>query len=262
MTQKSSNQTDYKTLPSIMVAPNGARRTIQDHPALPVTISHIIETAIECKNVGADGIHAHVRDENQKHILDAGLYKELIAEFEKHLPDFFVQITTESVGQYSPQQQRQLVHDVAPKAVSISIGEMMADDNEVATRNLYHWAMEADVQVQHILYSVRDVARFLVLLEREIIPAQDHQLLFVLGRYTKGNQSLPNELDPFLTAIRLIEQKIEWAICAFGQGETDCLKYAHKKGGKIRIGFENNLQNKDGSIAVNNAARVLDFLKP
>lgn len=261
MSQQTSKQADFKTLPNIMVAPNGARLTRDDHPALPVTISQIIDAAILCKNAGADGIHAHVRDKDQKHILDAGLYKELLAELEKQLPDFYIQITTEAVGQYTAQQQRQLVRDVNPKAVSISISEMLSDGNEIASRDLYFWAMEAGIHVQHIFYSITDVARFLMLVEKSIIPEQNHQLLFVLGRYTKDNQSHTSNLDPFLTAIRLIEQKFDWAVCAFGKEETNCLKYAEKKGGKVRLGFENNLLNHDGSIAQNNAARVLDFLK-
>ena len=32
----------------IMVAPNGARKTAQDHPAVPVTDSELVETAVTC----------------------------------------------------------------------------------------------------------------------------------------------------------------------------------------------------------------------
>ena len=35
-------------LPKLMVAPNGARRTKQDHPAIPVTLEQTIETAKKC----------------------------------------------------------------------------------------------------------------------------------------------------------------------------------------------------------------------
>lgn len=260
MPKHSSISSDFISLPEIMVAPNGARLTTNDHSALPVTIPQIIETAIECNRSGADGIHAHVRDENQKHILDAGLYKELLEEFKLLIPDFYVQITTEAVGQYSPREQRQLIYDVVPKAVSISITEMMADDNQAAARDLYHWANEAGIQIQHILYSTKDVARFIELTNTNIIPEQTHLLLFVLGRYSENKQSLPKDLDPFLAAIKPIKIKIDWAVCAFGRRETDCLNYARKRDGKVRIGFENNFQNKDGTIATNNADRIFELL--
>ncbi|MEC7495261.1 MAG: 3-keto-5-aminohexanoate cleavage protein, partial [Pseudomonadota bacterium] len=35
-----------KDLPRLMVAPNGARRTKADHPAIPVTIQETVETAL------------------------------------------------------------------------------------------------------------------------------------------------------------------------------------------------------------------------
>ena len=45
-----------------MVAPNGARPTKKDHPAVPVTISETVETAKACFKSGATGIQFHMRD--------------------------------------------------------------------------------------------------------------------------------------------------------------------------------------------------------
>ena len=54
----------------------------------------------------------------------------------------------------------------------------------------------------------------------------------------------------------LAEHPADWAVCAFGQGETASLRAAHAAGGKLRVGFENSLVNEDGSIARDNAERV------
>ncbi|MEM8916119.1 MAG: 3-keto-5-aminohexanoate cleavage protein, partial [Pseudomonadota bacterium] len=117
-------------LPTLMVAPNGARRTKADHPALPVTIPEIVATAKACFEAGADGLHAHVRDGDQRHVLDAGLYRELLSELSAQVPDLAVQITTEAVGQYSPPEQRAVVREVMPKAVSVALSEMLSDGDE------------------------------------------------------------------------------------------------------------------------------------
>ena len=85
------------SLPDIMIAPNGARRNKADHPQLPLTIEEIVSTANSCWQVGAGGIHVHVRDENNQHTLDSGLYREVINELKIQLPYMFTQITTESV---------------------------------------------------------------------------------------------------------------------------------------------------------------------
>jgi len=250
-------------LPMIMVAPNGARRGKADHPALPVTISETVETAKACFDAGARGIHAHVRDENGAHVLDAGLYVELIAQMENHVPDMAVQITTESVGLYAPASQRQLVRDVMPNAVSIALREMLPDDDELdAVRTFYHWADEAEIAVQHILYTPKDVADLLEYVRRGIVPNNDLQLLFVLGRYAKDQQSQVKDMDPFLDVLTTrgkSPEKIQWALCAFGRNETDCLAAAVKRGGKARIGFENSLWNRDGSLAADNAERVREL---
>ena len=59
-----------KTLPNLMVAPNGARRTKSDHPAIPVTLEETVETTKRCHAAGAEAIHFHLRDDAQQHILE------------------------------------------------------------------------------------------------------------------------------------------------------------------------------------------------
>jgi len=45
-----------------MVAPNGARLTKKDHPAIPTTVSETIVTARRCFEAVAQALHLHVRD--------------------------------------------------------------------------------------------------------------------------------------------------------------------------------------------------------
>ena len=85
------------------------------------------------------------------------------------------------------------------------------------------------------------------------------QVLYVLGRYEKNFQSNINDLDSFLLEHKSILNSIEWGVCAFGKAETDCLIKAFSLGGKLRVGFENNFYNKDGSIAETNADRVSEI---
>ena len=46
----------------ITVAPNGARRTLSDHQAVPVTVEDTARCAKACMEAGAAMIHLHVRD--------------------------------------------------------------------------------------------------------------------------------------------------------------------------------------------------------
>lgn len=244
-----------------MIAPNGARRSRADHPAIPISIEQTVATAAACHAAGADALHAHVRDQQGGHVLDAGLYRELIDQMAIAVPTMPVQITTEAIGIYSPSQQRQLVRDVMPSAVSVGLKEMLSDNDPDAARDFYAFAAEADIAVQHILYSSDELRFFHHCVDAGTIPAGPQQLLFVLGRYTAGQQSDPADLQSFMEALPYKDNDYahDWAICAFGANETRCLDHAYQAGGKGRVGFENSLFHQDGTLAGDNAERVREI---
>ncbi|WP_417601718.1 3-keto-5-aminohexanoate cleavage protein [Pararhodobacter oceanensis] len=249
------------TLPQIMLAPNGARRTKDDHAALPVTILEVISAAKYAFDAGAHALHAHVRDAKQMHVLDAGQYRELIAEMARMLPDMPVQITTETAGLYDAAAQRALVEQVMPEGVSVALREMWpVPGADAQASRFYHWAQEAGIAVQHILYSPQDVERLARKVAQGDIPAPA-QCLFVLGSYTPPTRGTPAMLHGFLQAFAQLPAGSDWAACAFGEDERDCLLAAHAQGGKMRIGFENNLTGADGKPAVDNAAQVRDLVQ-
>lgn len=243
-------------LPQIMLAPNGARRTKADHPALPITISETVLAAKAGFEAGAGALHAHVRDDDGAHALDAGLYRELIAEMARAVPDMPVQITTEAVGRYPPEEQRAVVEAVCPEGVSVALREMWPVEGPDAEASaFYHWAADEGIAVQHILYAPDQVARLARLVRDGHIPSSG-QLLFVLGQYDPPRNGTPDDLTEFIAAMDGLTEPADWAACAFGRRETDCLLAAIAQGGKARIGFENNLLGSDGKPALDNAARV------
>lgn len=241
-----------------MVAPNGARKLKADHPAIPISISETVETAVACYEAGATGLHLHVRNPDGSHSLDANLYKQAIAELKSAAPELYIQITTESVGQYSPEQQRQVVRDVMPQSVSVSLAEMLSEGNTPEALNFYKECHSDGIAVQHILYGQDDLNALGQLLEAQSISADGLQLLFVLGRYTQNQQSSPADLDPFLEWMKTNAISADWALCAFGTQETACLFRGLCEGGKARVGFENSFWNEDGSLAKNNTERVAE----
>ena len=250
-------------LPTLMVAPTGARRTKQDHPALPISIDEIVAEAKACYDAGADGLHLHVRDENGAHTLDVGLYREALQELSVFVPDMRVQVTTEAAGLYAPDEQRRVVNSLKPGLVSISIAEMTSDTDDKAVIDFYRGCKDDAIGVQHILYSPDDVAPWFECMSRAKLLETKLQVLFVLGRYTKGQVSDPALLVEFPNKIvnsQANSVDIDWGLCAFGPQETACLIAARKSGGKMRVGFENSLWNHDGSVAASNAERVAEVV--
>ncbi|MDZ4135225.1 MAG: 3-keto-5-aminohexanoate cleavage protein, partial [Paracoccaceae bacterium] len=205
--------TRLSSLPAIMVAPNGARRGKADHPALPVTIAETVAAAKACHDAGAGALHAHVRDGDGNHVLDAGLYAELLAEMARVVPDMAVQITTEAVGRYTPAQQRALMGALHPDGISIGLREMLADGQIADARRAYHAAAEAGISVQHILYAPEDVSELAAQIKAGVIPQTRPQVIFVLGRYTSGQQSDPADLAAYLAKLAQLPAGADWALC-------------------------------------------------
>lgn len=245
-------------LPSLMVAPNGASRTRADHPALPVTLDEVTDTARACVAEGADGLHLHLRDADQRHLLDAGAYREALAHLAAELPGLPVQITTEAGGIYAPDHQKRVALDSGATLVSAAWREIVAEDGAT---EFYEACHGAGIAIQHILYAPEDAEGLARTLPRPMLDDPNLQLIFVLGRYVDGQQSTPAMLHPFLDWMAAQGIAPDWGLCAFGPGETACLAAAHAAGGKLRVGFENSLLNADGSTARDNAERVAEVVR-
>ena len=101
----------------------------KDHPEVPITVSEIVKTGMACFDSGAEAIHFHIRDRHGQHVLDSGLCKEALGELNKKIPRMHLQITTEAVGRYSPEEMRKLAYEVMPPGISIGIREMIPSRN-------------------------------------------------------------------------------------------------------------------------------------
>lgn len=244
-----------------MVAPNGARLSKRDHPALPITIEDTVRTARACFDAGAQALHAHVRDASGAHSLDPGAYRELIAAMAETVPDMPVQITTEAVGMFCADVQRHTVLSVHPEGASVALREMWPTPGpDPDAQTFYAACAERGIAIQHIVYDPGELARLLHLGTTGALPAPLHAIM-VLGSYSAQTAAKPSDLEAFLAEMRAAPIALDWAVCAFGAQETRCLVHAHRHAGKMRIGFENNRTNADGHVARDNAERVADLVR-
>jgi len=246
-------------LPDLMVAPNGARLGKAQHPAVPLTLPEIVSTARACHAAGAGALHLHLRDAAGAHVLDAGRYREALAELAGAVPDMAVQVTTEAVGRYQPAFQRRLAVETGARMVSVALREITGDGQIDAARKMHDSCRARNIALQYILYSPDEIAALAGLLGATELADPTLQLLFVLGGHGGGNggqNGAPAMLDGFLAGLRQAGVSPDWMVCAFGPRETDCLLAAHRAGGKLRVGFENSLWMQDGRKARDNAARV------
>jgi len=240
----------------ITVAPNGARRTQADHPALPISPNELAKTAKDCLLAGAAMMHVHVRDDDDKHSLDVGRYKAAIQAIQDAVGDkLIIQVTTEAVGIYTTDQQMNMVEQLKPEAVSMAVREFVPDAaSEKAATEFFLMLDQQNIMAQYILYNADEVARFANLRERGIIPGDHVNVLYVLGRYAAHERSDPTDILPFLNVAG--HDQCRWGICAFGPREGTAAITATALGGHVRVGFENNRWRFDGTMANNNAELV------
>jgi uncharacterized protein (DUF849 family) len=242
--------------PAILsVAPNGARRTKADHPALPMNAAELAETAAACAEAGAALIHFHMRDKEGRHSLDHDANRAAIAAIRQAVGKrIIVQATTEAAGIYSRAEQIAFARAVKPEAITFAIREIFNEEAaEPEGGALLAWALAERILVQYVLYDANDVRRFALLHQRGLIPQPRPAVLYVLGRYASDGLSRPSDLVPFLA---LEQPPLVWSVCAFGPLEGACALAALSFGGNARIGFENNFVLHDGTRAAHNAALV------
>lgn len=239
----------------VTVAPNGAYKTHEQHPAVPLTAASLADTAKACLQAGAAMLHMHVRRPDGRHLLDAQAYRDATEAVRKAVgSQLVVQITTEAAKVYEPAAQMAVVREVVPEAVSVGLRELHVPGvSEVELGRFFQWLVEQRVMTQVILYDEADVRDWQDLRRRGVIPEGPWFLLFVLGRYSAGQTSSPSDLLPFLQAH---DGMHPWAMCAFGAQEHACALAAAALGGHVRVGFENNLLLRDGRVAPDNAALV------
>ena len=250
--------TASSTLPpaTIAVAPNGGRRVKADHPAIPLTPAKLARAAAACLEAGAAMIHAHVRKPDGTHLLDADAYRAAIAAIRAAVGDrLVIQITSEALGIYTPAEQRAVVRAVRPEAVSLALRELVPDAAEEAPfAELMQWLASEGVTPQIILYSPEEAEALAALQRRGLLPWERIAVLYVLGRYTPGQTSVPADLLPFLAPE--MPRFAHWSVCAFGRHEAACVTVAALLGGHARVGFENNLFVPGGARAATNADLV------
>ncbi len=240
----------------IAVAPNGAKKTKADHAALPIGPQELAVEAASCVESGAAMIHLHVRDAAGGHTLDADAYKAAIAAVRAEVGErIIIQVTSEAVGIYEPEEQMAMVRQVRPEAVSLAVREICPPGcPEDVVADFLAWIAAERIMPQYIMYTSEEVEQFLSLRARGIVPDEHPFVLFVLGRHKKVQQSSPRDLLPFLQVSDGVP--LEWSICAFGAEEARCAMSAVALHGHCRVGFENNLLLADGSVAPNNSALV------
>ena len=211
-------------------------------------------------------LHLHVRDADGVHLLDADAYRAATGRICAAVGDrLVVQITSESMGRYSPAQQMAVVLDTNPEAASFALRELAPETKDEPLFGEFLARLKwLRVWPQIILYKPEEAQRLAAMQKQGLIPFEQVAVLYVLGRFSLLRRAAPCDLLSFLAPDQ--PRFSSWSVCAFGRREAACVVAGALLGGHPRVGFENNVALPDGAHAATNAdlvgvvARALDGL--
>ena len=96
-----------------------------------------------------------------------------------------LQITTEAIGKYSPQDMRKLAYEVMPPGISIGIREMIPSRSPKSEDiKIYQKLIEVGTKIQHICYEPKDVDLLSNLLNLANISKEGTWCMLVIGHYS------------------------------------------------------------------------------
>lgn len=139
----------------ISVAPNGARKTKKELPHIPITAEEVVKEANDCITAGVSLFHLHVRNDDESHSLDPERYKKSLSQLKEAYTDQLIwQISTETCGIFTPNEQHHLIHTIKPEAVSIGVREFIPDPTyETSAQKTLDTCLENKTLIQYICYS-------------------------------------------------------------------------------------------------------------
>ena len=209
----------------VAVAPNGARKTRRDHPALPITPQELADCAAACRDAGASMLHLHVRNAEGGHSLAASDYRPAIEAVRRAVGRSLVlQLTSEAVGIYASAEQQAMVRELRPEAVCSRCARscpMRLPSRRVPpslpgliAKRSWSSSFSMAPMMWNAMPRCAGVA---------VIPDGRQWVLFVLGRYAPAQRCSLADLLPFLAAWREgaeVTAGILWRLAPSARGRS------------------------------------------
>ena len=247
------------SLPStlITVAPTGAEAAKAAAPALPVTLSELVETARSCEAAGAAMVHVHIRDEHAAPTLDLGLLRDTVAALREETT-LVVQLSTGGAVT-DPLEHRLRVLDAGPDSCSLTCGTVNFGDDVFSNpwpfmAELYQRTQAAEVVPEFELFDLGHVSALHRLLDTFGAPygGQVHADL-VMG--VPGG--MPGTAAALVAAVQALPTGCSWSATGIGRTSLPVALAALAAGGHLRVGMEDTLTFARGRPVTGNEELVV-----
>ncbi|MCW1955805.1 MAG: 3-keto-5-aminohexanoate cleavage protein [Roseobacter sp.] len=235
----------------------GSVPTKANNPAVPISISEQLESALEAIEAGASIIHAHVRNDDETPSSDPEKFARLQEALRKHAPEAILQFSTG--GRSGAGFERGGMLSLRPDMASLSVGS-----NNFPTRvyenspDLVAWLAAEMVKYEitpeveafdlsHILQAIR--------LHSEGALFGKLYVQFVMG--VKNAMPADREVfDFYVQSMKTRAPEAEWCAAGIGPNQIVVNEWAIAAGGHTRAGLEDNMRLDRDRLAPSNAALI------
>jgi uncharacterized protein (DUF849 family) len=240
----------------ITVAPTGAEADKKRHPALPVTLDELVNTARECEAAGASVIHVHIRDDRARPTLDLTRLKDTVQALRQNTT-MIVQLSTGGAVT-DAFADRLAVLDAQPDGCSLTCGTVNFGDEVFMNpwpfiRELYARTKERRVVPEFELFDLGHVATLHRLLDELGEPHGGHVHCDLVMGVPGG---MPGDAATLVSAVGALPAGSSWSATGIGRSTLPVIFAALSAGGHLRVGMEDTTSYAKGRQVAGNAELV------
>ncbi|MFC4559229.1 3-keto-5-aminohexanoate cleavage protein [Virgibacillus kekensis] len=250
-------------------AVTGAGETTKKSPHVPVTPKEIADSAIKAARAGATIAHVHARDpKTGKLSHDVNLYKEIVERIREAETDVIINITSGGGGDWVPSEEdpsrggegtdmqppaerHEPVGALLPEMCTLDCGSVNFGNQLYVSptdwlRDQAKLIQQSGVKPELECFDTGHV-RFANQLAQEGLIDGDPLFQFCLG--------IPWGADADAETLAYMKSRIpenaNWAAFGIGRMQMPMVAQSVLQGGNVRVGLEDNLYLKKGTLATN-----------
>lgn len=254
----SSSTSEHAGKPCIICcAITGSVPRKEDNPAVPISITEQVESALEAVGEGASIIHCHVRNDDQTPTSDPEKFARLKEELESHCPGIIVQFSTG--GRSGSGAERGGMLPLKPDMASLTVGS-----NNFPTRvyenppDLIDWLAglmrEHEITPEIEAFDLSHIFQAAKLSEAGVLYGKLY-VQFVMG--VKNAMPVDREVfDFYVATLKRLAPDAEWCAAGIGPGQIIVNEWSIAAGGHTRAGLEDNVRLDRETLAPSNAALI------
>jgi 3-keto-5-aminohexanoate cleavage enzyme len=242
----------------ITAAVTGSKPTREMNPAIPYTPQEIAQSAVECCRAGAAMAHIHVRDpKTGRPDFKLELFQEVMDRIRDRC-DMLINLTTSGLHLTGPDLIEKRLQPVAlrPDICSLDLGSInMADAvfvnppewGRIAAERMREHGVKPEIEA----FDIGHLRQARALIEEGLIDIPPYIQLCMGVKW--GIAATPENL---LFMKSKLPPDARWSVLGVGRAQKQMIALGIMLGGSVRVGFEDNIYLREGTVAKSNAQLV------